>query len=144
MKRHQLKALARTWGEWDRIVPTEQQKAEHPISENVSVCYSNNRYGVQVYECFIEKLGLAGETITQVTIGRHGDLESITWDELQRIKNELIGEDRVAIEIYPPVRQLVNQANLRHLWVFHQGYTLPFGLHLPTAFGRGMKVGAGA
>jgi hypothetical protein len=74
--------------------------------------------------------------VLQATIGRHGDLEPITWDELQRIKNELLGKESTAIEFFPSEYHLVNQANLRHLWVLPTEFALPFGLHLPTAFGK--------
>jgi hypothetical protein len=50
---------------------------------------------------------------------------------MQRIKNELAGPERVAVEVYPPVSQLVDHANMYHLWVFEAGFALPFGLHKP-------------
>lgn len=43
--------------------------------------------------------------------------EGISWDELQRIKNECGYADRMAIEIFPPQAEVVNVANIRHLWV---------------------------
>lgn len=43
--------------------------------------------------------------------------EGITWDELQRLKGEAGYEDWCAVEIYPPALQVVNVANMRHLWV---------------------------
>jgi hypothetical protein len=50
------------------------------------------------------------------------------WHDLQRIKNEIVGPDRVAVEVYPPEEQLVDRANLTHLWVYPPGHELPFGL----------------
>lgn len=44
-------------------------------------------------------------------------VDGITWDELQRIKREVGYGDRDAVEIYPADRDVVNVANLRHLWV---------------------------
>lgn len=38
------------------------------------------------------------------------------WDVLQAIKNEAIGEDVMAIEVYPPEHEVVNEVNMRHLW----------------------------
>lgn len=55
-----------------------------------------------------------------------------TWSEKQRIKNELFGEGRVAVEVMPAMDQLVDQAPAYHLWVVPEGFDLPFGLHKPV------------
>ena len=43
--------------------------------------------------------------------------DGITWDELQRVKNECLGEDVWCVEVYPAQDKLVDVANMRHLWV---------------------------
>lgn len=48
------------------------------------------------------------------------------WRHLQRIKNELAGLDREAIEIFPPDDQLIDTANQYHLFVLPKGQTTPF------------------
>jgi hypothetical protein len=51
------------------------------------------------------------------------------WREFQRIKNELVGAECEAVEIYPSESRLVDGANQYHLWVFlRPGRTIPFGL----------------
>ncbi|WP_369586577.1 DUF7694 domain-containing protein [Kingella oralis] len=47
--------------------------------------------------------------------GRWAD--GITWDELMDIKTAIGYGDSCAIEIYPPVKHLVNVSNMRHLWI---------------------------
>lgn len=42
--------------------------------------------------------------------------DGITWDELQRIKNECLGEDVWCVEVYPSQNDVVDVANMRHLW----------------------------
>ena len=49
------------------------------------------------------------------------------WRHFQIIKNELCGEDREAIEIYPAESRLVDTANQYHLWVIPKGDAMPFG-----------------
>lgn len=46
--------------------------------------------------------------------------DGITWDELQRLKAECGFADRDAIEIYPAARDVVNVANIRHLWLMRE------------------------
>lgn len=43
--------------------------------------------------------------------------DGITWDELQRIKNECLGPEVWCAEAYPAESELVNVASIRHLYV---------------------------
>lgn len=49
-----------------------------------------------------------------------------SWWEMQRIKNELAGETATAIEVYPPQGEVVDEADMFHIWVMPDG--LPFSL----------------
>lgn len=60
---------------------------------------------------------------------RNRDNSDIPWSEKQRIKNELFGTKRVAIEVFPAADRLIDEAGMYHLWVLPEGYRLPFGIH---------------
>jgi hypothetical protein len=47
-----------------------------------------------------------------------------TWSTLQAIKNDLVpnGHRRWAVEMYPPHRDVVDQAPMRHLYVLPDGH----------------------
>lgn len=47
------------------------------------------------------------------------------WRHLQRIKNELVGTEYDAVELYPAERRKVDTANQYHLWVFASEAELP-------------------
>lgn len=49
------------------------------------------------------------------------------WRDFQAIKNDLCGEDRQAIEIYPPESIVHDTDNVFHLWVFKQDQGLMIG-----------------
>jgi hypothetical protein len=53
------------------------------------------------------------------------------WRELWRIKNELIGPNREAMEIYPSVERVVDTANQYHLWVMPEGCYINVGFCEP-------------
>ncbi|MBU5670269.1 DUF7694 domain-containing protein [Paenibacillus brevis] len=59
---------------------------------------------------------------------RNTDSTDIPWAEKQRIKNELLGKERIAIEVFPKESELVDAANMYHLWVLPAGMKLPFGI----------------
>lgn len=46
--------------------------------------------------------------------------ERPSWREMQRIKNDLAGSDRQAVEIYPPEDQIVDEADMYHIWVLDE------------------------
>jgi hypothetical protein len=59
---------------------------------------------------------------------RRRDSSSVhDWRQLQRVKNDICGEDREAVEIYPAESRLVDTNNQYHLWVFPVGARVPFG-----------------
>jgi hypothetical protein len=60
----------------------------------------------------------------------------IGWDVLQALKDEYLGADAVAVEVYPAARDVVNEVNRRHLWEVPPGF-LPFGLHAHTVLEGG-------
>ena len=43
--------------------------------------------------------------------------DGITWDDLQAIKNDCGYADRWLCEYYPAEDEVVNVANIRHLWL---------------------------
>lgn len=75
--------------------------------------------------------------ITRVQVDKYtGEYrEGIGWDALQRIKNETMGEDAWAVEVYPPEEYVQNVANMRHLWILDEeprfGWKTPTGIEEP-------------
>jgi hypothetical protein len=89
---------------------------------DLRACYLNNIYSVQVF-------ARAREGMTEalhLVIRRHDEEEIRGWSDLQRIKNEIAGSDRVAVEIYPREEDVIDEANLRHLFVLGPGELAPF------------------
>jgi hypothetical protein len=48
---------------------------------------------------------------------RDGKPSRLPWDAFQQIKNEMVGEDATAVEVFPPADQVVAEANMRHFWL---------------------------
>lgn len=40
-----------------------------------------------------------------------------SWPEMQRIKDEIAGPNATAVEVYPPQNEIVDDADMYHLWV---------------------------
>ena len=61
---------------------------------------------------------------------RNGESD-IPWSLKMEIKNDLFGENRLAIEVFPKAKHLVDVMDVYHLWIFPKEFDLPFGIH-PT------------
>lgn len=70
-----------------------------------------------VQECPAPSPAVVRLSICRTTLDGDRWADGITWDELQRIKRECGYGDADAIEIYPGDLDVVNVANMRHLWI---------------------------
>ena len=59
--------------------------------------------------------------VTHLKVSRVDGEGGISWEELQEIKNLVLGEYVVAVEVYPAQSDVVDELNMRHLWVLNSG-----------------------
>lgn len=80
----------------------------------------NNRYTVWLRWCRIAQDAphFAGERVIHLSIKRNDKGTLRDWRHLQRIKNELVGAEVEAVELFPADSRLVDEANQYHLWCF--------------------------
>lgn len=81
------------------------------------------------YQVVVDDRTTAWGTVRHLEISRRDNAPVHNWHDLQRVKNELCGEHRLAIEVYPAADRLVDAQNAYHLWVLPEGFELPFGIH---------------
>jgi hypothetical protein len=66
--------------------------------------------------------------IVHLDISRHDGKPICRWRDLQQIKNELVGPECEAVDLFPAESRLVDTAHQYHLWVMEDtGYRFPFG-----------------
>lgn len=110
-----------SWGDWETI----REAPVHPMAPaGLQWAVRNNHFSVQVFHHRTD-----WGTVVQLMVRRHDAQPVRDWTALQRIKDELFGPDRTAVEVFPPSDQLVDSANIYHLWILPHGFELPFGLH---------------
>lgn len=69
-------------------------------------------------QAFQEAGGVMRLSINRTTLNGAGRwVDGITWDEMQRLKAECGFADRWAVEVFPAASELVDVANVRHLWL---------------------------
>lgn len=112
------------WQPFARILESDQPDLWFRQRERVGdllAAHKNNIYIVQVYR----RATTDGDAL-HLAVRRLDESDGISWDDLQRIKNEIAGADRIAVEMYPEDSEVVDQANLRHLFVLPAGTPAPF------------------
>ncbi len=100
---------------------TRVQAEAYIKSSEKQKIYINNAYQVILRDC--------GD-IMHLSIKRLDQEAKRDWRHFQRIKNELVGEECEAVEIYPAESRKVDAANQYHLWVFKDpNYRIPLGFN---------------
>jgi hypothetical protein len=92
----------------------EATMAEHPVE-----VWTNGEY-----EALIRR---RDDGATHMSIKRLDRAPIRNWRIFQQIKNELLGEDVEAVELFPSEARLVDNANQYHLFGFPEGVRLPLG-----------------
>ena len=65
-----------------------------------------------------------------LAIGRHDGNACTNWRDFQKIKNELVGPEFEAVELFPAESRLMDTANEYHLYVMADSkFRFPFGFH---------------
>ena len=94
-----LKSMARQWTPFEKVEITERMMLDYPLLMNCKAIYANSRMEVQM---FAAETSIGG--VMQVTFIRHGDIEQLTWEEIQRALHEIFGPEVVAVEVYPALQ----------------------------------------
>jgi len=114
----------------------EMDRSWEDFDRGYSVCSRmiNTKFG-NVEHVSIVKHRKEGEPLVTFDGERN-----LTWAEKMMIKNELFGEDRFAIEVFPKKEYLVDTADTYHLWVFNKKYDMIFGIH-PKEYSKAINRG---
>lgn len=79
--------------------------------------WRSRRFLVQIYP---PKNGGQRLSVCTTEPTGHTWKDGITWDDLQRLKAECGRANTWAVEIYPADFNIVNVANMRHIWLIHE------------------------
>ncbi len=93
-------------------------------------CYVNNRFEVWVYvTSFVGDVEGKQAPMAHLSIKRRDKLgiDFNHWRILQRIKDEIIGEECEGIELFPREDRLMDSANQYHIWCLPPGHIWPVG-----------------
>ena len=106
---------------WDKLVEATPMHNGKLVDLEPNQTFWHNKFYVVVRTVLEPELGDVSGLHLSI---RHQERKAIRdWRHFQRIKNELAGPEREAVEIFPPESQLVDTANQYHLCVLPEGTT---------------------
>lgn len=109
------------WGQWEKLTFLPGSVGRSGWVAEIETCHKNQVFSVLSRD--------AGGGVRHLAIASLSGIRP-TWWEAQRIKDELAGPEATAVEVYPPQAEIVDQADMYHLWVLPSA--LPFSLHHRT------------
>jgi hypothetical protein len=107
----------------------QRRAAAYPACRAIVAFWQNNRISVQHY-----RVQSAWGEIEHLIVRRNDEEPIHDWHVLYRVVREIF-PGRTAIEVYPPDEELIDQANIYHLWVLPEGFRVPFGIAEGVPFG---------
>ena len=100
------------WGAWERITFPKGTAGNRGWHADFQEIFRNSVFAVLSRDV----TGDDGKKYRHLAITSLSE-QRPTWPEAQRIKDELCGQSSTAVEVYPPAHELVDDANMYHLWV---------------------------
>ncbi len=122
MNKSQRKALARGRAKLGyvplkQLTPEEIREQREARPYWATRIFVNNHFTVMINDNAITSQCIAKLAyIVPFHAGRE-----VFWKDLQRIKNEIFGEEAMAIQYFPPESSLIDEANVYWLFVFPEG-----------------------
>ena len=107
-------------------------------------CWIDNDANICVTSRLIRtKFGTVEHVAISKGTGTNDGTGEVSWSQKMQIKNELFGENRFAIEVFPKQKNLIDVCDVYHLWVFDKKIEMPFGIapkEYQKAVNRGYNI----
>jgi hypothetical protein len=112
---------------WQHL--TRDFKAEQKYADRSKLIRTYDEIWTNDIYCVFVRLNveqpLKNETFTWLSIKRHDKEPCNDWRHFQFIKNQLVGQEAEAVQLYPAESRLVDGSNQYHLWCIKGIF--PFG-----------------
>jgi hypothetical protein len=119
-ERRTLVAFARQESKKRPVRLTEIRRDLWPMSETKQThVWHSRKFLVQMFdETPFQGIDTRRISVSRVTLKDDGRWEDgVSWEELMQVKREIAFGDWYGLEIFPRDADIVNVANMRHLWL---------------------------
>lgn len=125
LKLHKKNHKHNIWGEWEHRININTDLGEDR-TPNLINGWLNNIFSVQEYHYGGSEARNDYFHWPRIMVKRHDSKPTVTWAEMQRIKNELFGPEMMAIQLFPQESELVDVANMYWMYLVppHEYYKI--------------------
>jgi hypothetical protein len=100
------------------LTPLPKEKWPEDRAGSIIEVWLSKTFIVQVHQ---EPAGILRLSCNRTSMDQFGGWEqNLSWDELMEIKRQVGHGESFAVEILPEDSQIVNVANMRHIWILPQ------------------------
>jgi len=127
------KDMFRKWEEGDEVIRAAVATEDpHQAQEIIHALLWDELREQEVYRNELYQVAVRRDEFwIHLSIKRNDRAPIHDWRELQEIKNQILGQDAEAVELFPAESRLVDSANQYHLWSPNKpGYRFPFGFEV--------------
>tara|TARA_R100000656_G_scaffold105657_1_gene77786 strand:+ start:335 stop:856 length:522 start_codon:yes stop_codon:yes gene_type:complete len=107
------------------ITKSKCKKLAREFNNDQQEKWRNDIYTATVRKLKPKEHGFTGIEITEISISRLDGKAVHDWRHIQWLKNDVVGTEIDAIEMYPKESKLVDTANQYWLYAFTQGLDFP-------------------
>jgi hypothetical protein len=132
-KSKRLSSHQMAWTKFEEVHTMVDAKGQkHQLKDITRRCYKNSRYTVLV-RALLPCAPFGAGFHLSIKLNDRAVIHD--WRDLQRIKNEIVGPEVEAVELYPKNSRVTDTANQYHLWCFPE-YDFPFGQNFREVMDR--------
>lgn len=110
------------WTDFEKVYPMKEDGTPVEVEEGEQ--YWRNSFYLVLVKCIVPSEGLDGPVRLDIKHNLNKPIRE--WKHLQRIKNELVGEEREALEVFPPESMVTHMSNMHNLFVVPVGVSSVF------------------
>ena len=115
-----------TWQNVATITGGNKAKAKKAIRKSMLEISKQENWSNDIYKCAVMPVTADGITELAITRVDRGSIHD--WRDIQRIKNDVMGAEREAVELYPSESRLIDTSNTYWLYVLPEGAQFSFGM----------------
>ena len=129
--------------EQQRVQVATMIKAQHPdiTDSQIDDLMNDETWGNDRYTVTVHFLDGDRDGFVELTIHNHRRTTHIPWRHLQQIKNEVLGADREAVQLFPAEDRLVDTANENWLYAYPVGKAPMRNRRTKVGMDHGRNVG---
>lgn len=115
---------------WHKIIPPKKVQELFHLYEGtwlplMDQCWESE----DGYNVMSRQIRTSFGVVEHITIQNAEGKGDVPWSVKQEIKDELFGFNRIAIEVFPAKKNLVDVCDVYHMWLLPKDFKMPFGIH---------------